>query len=261
MPDIAKPQAGTFCWIELQTSDPGAARKFYSQLLGWNVVDMPPSGGPPYAMATLGEGRNVAGLMQLPEAAARMGAPPHWGAYIAVDDVKATTEAAARRGGKGLVPPSAMGPGTFSVIQDPTGGVFQLWHSKEPMGAFVVYEPGAFAWAELMSTNADVARGFYTSVFGWTPGKGPVAGMDYTVFKLGETSVGGLMQMPDQMKGAPSHWAVYFAVADCDGAVSRAVSMRARVLAPAMDIPTVGRFAVLADPQGVSFSVIQFPKP
>src|SRR5258706_10707575 len=103
----------------------------------------------------------VAGIMALPEPAKQMGAPPHWATYFAVDDVQASSDKAAKLGGKTLVPPTAMGPGTFSVVQDPTGAVFLLWNSPQSMGAFVTMETNAFCWAELMTSNTDVARGFY----------------------------------------------------------------------------------------------------
>lgn len=256
--EIHKPVAGTFCWIELQTKDPAAARKLYTELFGWTAADMPMPNGT-YTMFQ-SSGKQVAGLMELPPGAAKMGAPPNWGSYIAVDDVKATTDLAAKHGGKVLMPPTAMGPGTFSVIQDPAGGVFMTWHSPQPMGSFLYGEPVSLCWNELVSTNVDLAQRFYTEVFGWKAELQNMPGMKYVIFKNGETSVGGLMEQPKDMKGAPSVWACYFAVEDTDVTTASANKLGCQTLLPPTDIPNVGRFAWLKDPQGAVFAVIKFSK-
>jgi uncharacterized protein len=79
---------------------------------------------------------------------------------------------------------------------------------------------------------------------------------EYTEWKLGDTTIGGMMPMPDQVPAeVPSYWMVYFATADCDATVTSATALGATVTVPAMDIPP-GRFAVLADPTGAMFAVI-----
>jgi predicted enzyme related to lactoylglutathione lyase len=253
--EIQKPVAGTFCWVELQTKDPAAAKKLYSELFGWTGEDMPMPNGS-YTMFKSG-GSQVGGLMQLPEGAAKMGAPPMWGSYIAVDDVKATTDLAAKHGAKVLMGPTAMGPGTFSVIQDPTGGVFMTWHSPQPMGNFLYGEPGALCWNELASNNVDVAQRFYTQVFGWKADLQSMPGMNYVVLKNGDKPIGGLMEQSKEMKGAPSMWTCYFAVADADATTSKATKLGFKTLVPPTDIPNVGRFAWLQDPQGAAFAIIK----
>jgi predicted enzyme related to lactoylglutathione lyase len=255
MPKFSKPVTGQFCWVELQTKDVAASKKFYAALFGWALDDMPmPEGS--YTMAAL-DGNHVAGLMKLPEQASKMGAPPNWASYIAVDDVKKTTDAAEKLGGKILMGPTAMGPGTFSVIQDPTGGVFLTWHTTQSMGTFLYGEPGALTWNELLTTNVDRAQSFYTRLFGWKAESAERPGYPYTVLKNGDVMVAGLMPQFPQMKGAPSVWAAYFAVADTDAAVAKAVKLGAKVLVPATDIPGVGRYAWVQDPQGATLAIVK----
>jgi len=259
MADTKMTPAGEFCWIELQTTDPASARKFYGELFSWKWSDMP--GDMPYAMATVPGDKMAAGLMKQPDEAKAMGAPPCWVSYIAVDDVKATAEKAAKLGGKVLMPASPMGPGTFAVIQDPTGAPFALWHSPQSMGTFGRGEPNTLGWNELATTNVDVARSFYTQLFGWKAEMQPAGGMPYTIFKNGDTMVGGMMAMQKGMEGVPSNWAVYFSVDDCDATFGKAGKTGAKAIVPPMDIPTVGRFAVMQDAQGAAFAFIKFLPP
>jgi len=259
MPEFHTPETGRFCWVELQTKDPAAAQRFYGGLFGWTFEDMPMPEGK-YTIAKAG-GKQVAGLMLLPEQAASMGMPPSWGVYVAVNDVKASTEAAAKQGAKVLLGPTPMGPGTFSVIADPTGAVFMLWHTPQPMGSFLYGEPGALTWNELISTNADVAQSFYAQLFGWKGEPQQMPNMTYTVFKQGDTMVGGLMPQPTSMKGAPSMWASYFAVADADATFATAAKLGATVIMPLTDLPGVGRFGWLQDPQGAAFAIIKNAMP
>jgi hypothetical protein len=86
MPDVTVPEPNTFCWADLQTTDPTAARTFYSKLFDWTITDMP--GAMPYGLASLPGNKMAAGIMELPAQARAMGAPSHWLSYIAVDDVE-----------------------------------------------------------------------------------------------------------------------------------------------------------------------------
>jgi predicted enzyme related to lactoylglutathione lyase len=79
----------------------------------------------------------------------------------------------------------------------------------------------------------------------------------YTMFLQGGKPVAGMMPQPPEMKGMPSVWMPYFAVADCDGTTEKARGLGARVHVPPTDIPNIGRFAVIQDPQGAAFAYIQ----
>jgi predicted enzyme related to lactoylglutathione lyase len=113
---------------------------------------------------------------------------------------------------------------------------------------------GRFIWHELMTTDPDAAGAFYSKVVPW---KTQPSGMpSYTLWMAGKTQIGGLMALPDSAEaGAPSHWIVYIATPDVDATVEQAQRLGGKVLKSAADIPNVGRFAVLTDPQGATFAV------
>lgn len=114
-------QHGAFSWCELMTSDPEAARKFYGQLLGWELKEGPVQ-GIPYTVISTG-GQEVGGIASMPPNAPAM--PPTWGVYITVEDVDATAEQAVALGGKVLMPPMEIEEvGRFALIQDPQGANF-----------------------------------------------------------------------------------------------------------------------------------------
>lgn len=120
---------------------------------------------------------------------------------------------------------------------------------------------GQNVWFDLMSTDPDGARAFYTDLIGWTcvPFENASPDMPYEVWMAGETGIGGLMKLPDaaQQMGAPSHWIAYTKVADVAATVAQANELGATVLQPPFQIPTVGHVSVLADPQGAVFAVFQ----
>ncbi len=119
---------------------------------------------------------------------------------------------------------------------------------------------GRFVWSELMTPDTKGAERFYSSVVGWKPEPyGGNPGVHYTVWKTGEEGIGGMMELTPEMKaaGVPPNWMVYVGVRDADGTVAKAQSLGAKVEVPPQDIPEVGRFAVLTDPQGAAFAILQ----
>lgn len=122
---------------------------------------------------------------------------------------------------------------------------------------------GAFVWHELMTTDIIAAGKFYAAVVGWTVQKGTVPGMEYAEFKAGERMVAGMMTLPEEAKamGAPPMWTGYVAVDDVDAATRKVAALGGRIYRPAHDIPNVGRFSVVADPQGATFNLFKFATP
>ncbi|RMH12993.1 MAG: VOC family protein, partial [Gemmatimonadetes bacterium] len=116
---------------------------------------------------------------------------------------------------------------------------------------------GRFVWYELMTTEPGAAEAFYAKVCGWGSAPYEVGDQPYTVWMNGEASLGGLMRLPDEAvaAGAPPHWLGYVATDDVDATVEQAKGMGAGVLMGPMDVPEVGRLAVLRDPQGAVFAV------
>jgi predicted enzyme related to lactoylglutathione lyase len=116
---------------------------------------------------------------------------------------------------------------------------------------------GDFIWYELLTTDADAAQRFYGDVVGWTASDSGQPGMDYRILDAGDGLAGGLMQINDQMAGAKPLWLGYVAVPDVNAAVADWTDAGGSVHMPAMDIPDVGRMAMLADPDGVPLYVMR----
>ena len=116
---------------------------------------------------------------------------------------------------------------------------------------------GRFVWYELMTTDPEAAKDFYTKLIGWTTENWDDGPTPYTMWVNGKTSIGGLMQLPDEARqhGAPPHWLAYIATPSVDDTIKAAQARGATVRMGPMDIPTVGRIAVMADPQGAVFAV------
>lgn len=119
--------------------------------------------------------------------------------------------------------------------------------------------PNQFVWYELMTTDHVAAAAFYTDVVGWAAADSGMPGFDYTILSAGAAPVAGLMALPAEAaaNGARPGWLGYVAVDDVDGFAGRVTSAGGVVHRPPADIPTVGRFAVVADPQGAPFVLFQ----
>jgi len=246
---------GTPCWVDLATPDLEAAEKFYGELFGWEIPELPNSaemGG--YRRAKLG-GRDVAGAMPLMQE----GQPPAWSTYICVDDADAIARAIQENGGTMIAEPMAVSTyGRLAIFTDPEGAFFGIWEPADFAGAELVNQPGTFSWNELETRDPAAAKEFYGRVFGWefeeseAPG-----GMTYTVVKVDGERAAGMAdvagRIPDEV---PAHWMTYFSVDDAEGAVERIESGGGQVQFGPMDLP-VGRFAMVTDPWGAAFAVIK----
>jgi predicted enzyme related to lactoylglutathione lyase len=150
--------------------------------------------------------------------------------------------------------------GRMAVFADPTGAVFGIWQPKSFAGADLVNEPNSLCWNEVLTRDAETDKAFYPAVFGWAARRPEFEGApDYTVWEVAGKSVGGMMQMTDEYfpREIPPHWNVAFAVADCDATVAKARELGATITMEPMDMPPIGRFANMIDPQGASFTVMQ----
>jgi uncharacterized protein len=259
MPTQTKYEQGSFSWVDLGTTDANAAKKFYGGLFGWEFDDQPAGPGMTYSMAKLG-GQTVCALYTMGKE--MQGTPPHWLSYITVDDADATTKKATASGGKVMKEPfDVMTHGRMAVLTDPSGAHVALWQPKGHIGAEVKQDPGTLCWNELFTTNVDQAGKFYVQTFGWKTESidmGPMG--TYTLFNRegaakGAGNIGGMLAMPPNMKGVPSNWLAYFAVTDVDASTKKAESLGGATIAPPMDIPNIGRFSIVKDPQGAVFAL------
>jgi predicted enzyme related to lactoylglutathione lyase len=248
-------EPGSFCWTELGTTDPAAAKKFYTSLFGWKANDLPIPDGGTYTMLENADGKAVCALYKNQQP----GVPPHWGLYVTVTSASDAQKKAESLGAKTLMAAfDVMDVGRMAVLQDPTGAVINVWEAKKHQGFGVVQETHTFCWAELVTPNTDVAGTFYKGLFGWGLKPSSHDAMQYTELQLGTQSIGGMM--PPPMKGIPPHWAVYFFVPDVDVATKKAQSLGATVTVPPQAIPNVGRFSVIQDPTGAHFSLYEAVK-
>ncbi|HEX3795700.1 MAG TPA: VOC family protein [Acidimicrobiales bacterium] len=239
-------------WVDVGAADVDGSRAFYSGLFGWNAPEGPAEAGG-YTVCDLG-GKTVAGIG--PNMSP--GAPPHWTTYVNVDSADETIAKVEANGGTVFMPPmDVMEAGRMAIFADPSGAAIGLWQPGQHTGAQVVNEPGTYCWSELMTTDLAGAKSFYNAVFGWgSETQGPEGPGGYTEWKLEGRSIGGMLPKPPEMPAdVPSHWGVYFAVADTDAAVGQAQELGGSVHVPPMDIQP-GRFSMLADPDGAMFYVL-----
>jgi predicted enzyme related to lactoylglutathione lyase len=252
---------GTFCWVELGTSDGEAAKKFYTELFGWDFTDNPVGPGMVYTMLKQ-DGKDVGALYQLMPEMTAQGIPPHWLSYVFVTSADETAAKAKEAGGTLMKEPfDVFTVGRMAVVQDPTGAAFALWQAGTHQGAGITNVPNSLCWNELGTNDTAKAAEFYTKVFGWTANAQQVGPMEYTMFVNGQRPAGGMYPLTPEMGNVPPHWTVYFAVEDCDATAEKAISLGAKTITPAMDIPGVGRFSVLLDPQGAAFAIIKLASP
>jgi predicted enzyme related to lactoylglutathione lyase len=244
---------GSFCWAELATGDAAAAKQFYAEMFGWTAVDMPTPNGP-YTILKA-EGDDVAALYTPPA-----GVPYHWGVYFSVTSADEAATKVTSLGGKVVAGPfDAMDAGRMAIAEDPQGATFSVWQANKHIGATYNGALNRVLWPELVTRDTAGAAAFYKALLGW--GSKPETGIEsaqYTEWQLGGQSIGGLLPMQGpQWEGMPPHWGIYITVAECDERAQKATQLGGKLCVPPTDIPNVGRFSVVGDPQGAVFSIIQ----
>jgi uncharacterized protein len=259
MPERTSYDPGTPSWVDLGTSDPDAAKRFYGDLFGWQAEDAGPveqTGG--YAFFVQ-RGRKVAGVGQLQDPQQ----PTAWSVYVSTDDIDGVVERVRQAGGMVMVEPmDIMGTGRLAFFGHPAGGMLGAWEPATHIGAELVNEPNSFNWCELHTRDTAGGRAFATSVFGWEARDQDYDGTTYTTFYLGERGIAGMVALPPELpQEVPAYWASFFAVADCDASVARVQELGGSVMLQPLDAPGVGRFAMVADPQGAQFGVIAVAGP
>ncbi|MGC1105761.1 MAG: VOC family protein [Candidatus Acidiferrales bacterium] len=257
MTNIEKHRPGSFCWIDLATTDQNAAKKFYGELFGWTAKDNPMGPNDTYTIFHV-DGRQVSAGYTLQGHQRERGIPPHWGLYVATENADASAKRAAELGAKVLAPPfDVSDAGRMASFQDPTGAAFSVWEPKKNVGSRIVGVDGTLCAADLLTADQDAASAFYEKLFGWRIGKEDedAAHRYYHIFN-GEEFIGGIPPA-SFTGGGPAHWQIYLQVANCEATTAKAKQLGARIYMPAMKIENVGWMCVMADPQGAAFAIFQ----
>jgi predicted enzyme related to lactoylglutathione lyase len=253
MTEVLKHEPGTFCWTDLATTDQKAATKFYTSLFGWEARDLPIGEGETYTIFFI-DGKDVCALHSQMADQKKQGIPPNWLAYVSVSNADETVKKIQSAGGRVLEGAfDVMEVGRMAVAQDPTGATFAIWQPKTHIGARIQEVPGSVCWRELMTQNMDQAGKFYSNVFGWSIDSQTFGKMNYTLLKKGENGLGGMITVP----GVPNSWLTYWIVENCEQTAQKVKKLGVQIMKEPTKIPDVGTFAVLLDPQGSAFAVMQ----
>ncbi|HEU4414507.1 MAG TPA: VOC family protein [Candidatus Angelobacter sp.] len=256
MANSEKHPAGSFCWVELATVDQEAAKKFYTALFGWTIVDSPIGPSDYYTTFKL-SGLDTGAAYSMRKEQRAQGVPPHWMLYIAVENADQAVTKVAQIGGTVLAPAfDVMDIGRMAVVQDPTGGIFSLWQAKKESGIATTGN-NTFCWADLSTPQPDAAAKFYSALFGWQIVKDEKDPSGYMHIKNGENFIGGIPPAEHRNPNAPPHWLLYFQVADVKAAAANTAKLGGKILMPARDMENVGTWAVVADPQGAAFALFK----
>jgi uncharacterized protein len=258
MSEVKNPALGSFCWVELATTDQAAAKKFYTQLFDWRINDVPIGPDSYYTMLQI-EGKDVAALHQQSKEEQSQRVPPHWMTYVAVASADESVSKASSLGGKVILAAfDVFDAGRMAVLQDPTGAIFSVWQGRKHKGTGISGVAGTLCWADLSTPDPQRASLFYSDLFGWKIVKEDEdPSHNYIHIVNGEEFIGGIPPAAHRNPTTPPHWLPYFAVTDCDVTAAKAKQLGATFHLAPMTMENVGRMAVLADPQGAVFAIFQ----
>ena len=250
---------GEVCWTDLQTSDVGAAKTFYSAIFGWRYEDLPTPDGRSYAQAFLGQDLVTVIAPQNPQQTAAQ-TPGQWNVYLASADAGRLAESVADAGGTlEFGPEDVAGTGVMVFFAPPGGGTTGAWQAGSHFGSARSGEPGSLTWAELLTPEPQAAVGFFQQVFGHDVTEYPQDdGGKYTTLVVDGAEVAGIASVPGEAEGTlKPGWQVYFGVSSVADAVAAAVAAGGTVLIEPDEDEEAGTIATLEDPQGGVFSVLE----
>ena len=247
---------GEFCWINMLTPQPAAAREFFTKLLGWTYAEIPGMGH----TIKVG-GRDIGGLFDLAGPNTPQGTPAMIGVMVKVESADAAAMKVVSLGGRAQPAFDIADQGRLAVCFDPNGAEFDVWQAKAVLGMDVDSElHSAPSWFETLTSDVDRAAKFYSGLFGWIADEIPMPGGKYIALKLRGASVAGAMQITPKMTGMQPHWKTYFSVKDADAATREAVELGATISMTMKDIPGGGRICGITSPQGVPFYLAQYKR-
>lgn len=237
-------------WMDLGTYDLAKATEFFRKVFGWTYEDTGAEFGH-YHLA-MKDGHNAVGIAAMDPSGQL---PSAWTIYFASDDVAADAQRVTDLGGQVVMEPMTVGDlGRMAICIDPTGAGFGLWQAINHIGAGIDAEPGSMTWCEVNTWDAAAACDFYGELLQFSPQK--MEDMDYYMLMQGDKAYCGVLQMDENWEGIPPHWMGYFAVENADASLKRVEEAGGQIRVPAFD-SAYGRIAVVADPGGAHFSIVQ----
>ncbi len=255
---------GGFIWYELMTPDPAASKKFYDEVVGWNIGEESVAPGIEYRMIGRSDGGNAGGVLTLTDEMCDGGARPIWLGYLHTNDVDAKVEAIKADGGSVMMEPwDQPGVGRLAMVTGPEGATFYLMDPIPPESnpnaksdVFSVDQPQRVRWNELWSSDPERSIDFYKRRFGWSQEGGMDMGEmgKYRFVQHDGVGIGAVMRtMPDMPQ---SMWNFYVGVDDIDRAAEAVRSGGGQVTNGPMEIPG-GEYALNGvDPQGALFGLV-----
>ncbi len=248
---------GKMVFAELVTPNLADAERFYGGLFGWNFREIPVQ-GTQYAEA-LDDGAPVGGLIEK-QVPAGGGRHPAWLTFLSTRDVDATTSLAMQHGAKTLFSPRDVPDlGREAVLADPQGAVFAVIASSSGDPSDVLADDGAWIWSSLFTSNAIAASDFYNTLFGFQVynATDSMSGR-HLVLASENYARASVNSFPVDRPDYRPRWVNFVRVEDVGTATSKAVSLGGRVLVPAHDDRDGHPIAVLADPEGAVFGLLQW---
>jgi hypothetical protein len=262
LPAIVEPASqehhvGKIIFVELVTPDLAAAKQFYARLFGWTFRDIQAS-GTEYAEAFL-DGRPVAGLFHkdVPAGGHRQ---PAWLTFFAVGDVDTAKKVALQNGAKVLFEPHNLPDrGREAVFADPQGAVFAVLASSSGDPSDVLATPGEWIWSSLITSDPDTDAAFYQKLFNYEVFELPASpGVQHLLLASDNYARASANTLPaNRPKGHP-HWLNYVRVEDVDKMTAKVLALGGRVLVEARVDRHGGKVAVVADPLGAPFGLLEW---
>ncbi len=257
-PASAEHHTGKIVFVELVTPDVAAAKQFYAALFGWTYRDLQ-ADGLVYAQAYLGQ-RPVAGMVQRPIPAGEH-RQPAWLSFLSVPNVDAARATASRLGGKVLFEPRDFPDrGREAVLADPRGAVFAVLTSSSGDPPDVLAMPGEWIWSSLITPDPDADVAFYKALFNYEVFPLPEQnGAQHLMLASDGYARASMNPMPTSAPDGHPAWIDFVRVDDAVGVGSKALSLGGRVVVPPRVDRHGGKIAVVADPQGAVFGLMEWP--
>jgi predicted enzyme related to lactoylglutathione lyase len=249
--------AGKRIFAELVTPDLAAAKQFYGMLFGWTFQDYAP-GDIMFTQASL-DGEVVGGIYQRP---LPQGRQPGWMSFIATSDLAKTTSLATHDGARLLLSPRPFANlGQEAVLADPQGAVFGVLQSSSGDPPDFLAAPGDWIWSSLITTDPGTSAAFYQTVFAYAVFELPDAqDAQHLILTSDDYARASINPIPSAWKGATPSWLNYIRVDDATAMCVRVTALGGRVVQPPRIDRHGGGIAVVADPAGALFGLMEWPE-